>query len=204
MRWPLVIAVAALAAADVARAQSSRPAGAPYVPGFVISAGSNDGGRGQPPAVPMAVMLVAPSSALPSAAPPPAPESLPAPRSAQPRTPGNVPPLTTPPPAQVLPPAPAPIPPAATEAGEAGSISTAAPQMIGGFFAGSAALLRGLDPALRVPLFVRGPVAIGDNESPLPQDRVFATFNYFNNTSAYLPGALVNFNVYRETFGFEK
>ena len=35
-----------------------------------------------------------------------------------------------------------------------------------------------------VSLAARGPFKISDNESPRPVDRVFATFNYFNNVGA--------------------
>jgi hypothetical protein len=57
-------------------------------------------------------------------------------------------------------------------------------------------------------------IKIGDNESPRPMDRVFFTFNYFDNLhtpggfndptvrSAYTPGQ--SSNVYRELIGFEK
>lgn len=43
---------------------------------------------------------------------------------------------------------------------------------------------------------------ISENESPRPTDRVFATYNYYNNlpTSSFTPG----FDVHRETVGFEK
>lgn len=43
---------------------------------------------------------------------------------------------------------------------------------------------------------------IAENESPRPTDRIFVTYNYYDNlpTSSFTPG----FNVHRETVGFEK
>lgn len=211
MRWPLVIGVALVAAANVALAQTSRPASeASHAQGYLISYGSGDGRAATAPA-PTALIAV-PSSSLPSVAPPP-----PVPQPVVPRTPNNVlptqplwtaPPVAlAPPAANVLVPAPANAPAPALTASAAepvNSVATPAPQMFGAFLASSAGLLQRVDPNLRVPLFVRGPVAIGQNESARPQDRVFVTFDYFNNAIAYQSGAGRNFNVYRETLGFEK
>jgi hypothetical protein len=49
---------------------------------------------------------------------------------------------------------------------------------------------------------------IADNMSPRPQDRVFATFNYFNNINydinRRLGGTFQNVAAYRQLYGFEK
>ena len=54
---------------------------------------------------------------------------------------------------------------------------------------------------------VRG-FKIAENQSPFPQDRVFFTFNYFNNVNAnldrYFDSPINNLSVYRYIFGFEK
>src|SRR5262245_16785807 len=137
MRWSLVIA-AVLAAAGVAQAQPSRPAAdPPQVPGFVISVGSGPGGT--PPA---ALMLVAPPtpSALSAAAPTPSP-------------PANVLPLPSATPSDAPPPAPVPAPVIADAMAPAaeGDVGTAAPNMLGGRLALSAAAIRDLDSSFRVP-----------------------------------------------------
>lgn len=57
------------------------------------------------------------------------------------------------------------------------------------------------------PLYGRGGFKISENESPRPLDRVFITYNYFNNVVAGDPVANVINNdvaVHRETIGFEK
>lgn len=57
----------------------------------------------------------------------------------------------------------------------------------------------------RVPLAQRGPFKIADNESPRPQDRIFITYNYFDNVNHSInPPGVPNFNVHYETIGFEK
>jgi hypothetical protein len=48
----------------------------------------------------------------------------------------------------------------------------------------------------------RGAFKITENESPRPQDRAFATYNYFNNVSP-VPG-LRQTDVHREVIGFER
>jgi hypothetical protein len=54
---------------------------------------------------------------------------------------------------------------------------------------------------------VRG-FKIADNQSPFPQDRVFMSFNYFNDVNAkldrYFESPINQLNVYRYVFGFEK
>jgi hypothetical protein len=52
---------------------------------------------------------------------------------------------------------------------------------------------------------VRGALKIGENESPRPQDRIYATYNFFAdvNGSLVVPG-LPNTTVHRETLGLEK
>src|SRR5262249_42311373 len=54
-----------------------------------------------------------------------------------------------------------------------------------------------------VPQSGRGPYKIAENESPRPQDRVFLSYNYFNDTSTAFSG-LPHSDLHRETFGFEK
>jgi hypothetical protein len=48
---------------------------------------------------------------------------------------------------------------------------------------------------------LRGSFKISENESPRPTDRVFFTYNYFNNL---FPDSNSGTNVHRESFGFEK
>jgi hypothetical protein len=52
---------------------------------------------------------------------------------------------------------------------------------------------------------LRGAYKIGENESPRPTDRVYVTYNYFNdvNPTLRVPGLSV-LNVHRQTFGIEK
>jgi hypothetical protein len=52
---------------------------------------------------------------------------------------------------------------------------------------------------------VRGAFKIGENESPRPQDRIYATYNFFSdvNPTLNVPG-LPKTNVHRETLGIEK
>src|SRR5262249_28822403 len=82
------------------------------------------------------------------------------------------------------------------------------PQMIGDFRP-RAFLIRTLPPATRnarprttrIPIFSGGAFKIADNESPRPVDRLFATYNYYNNVNTF--GGR-DFDVHREVFGFEK
>jgi hypothetical protein len=56
-----------------------------------------------------------------------------------------------------------------------------------------------------LPLLARGAFKIADNESPRPQDRVFLTYNFYNNVDASLnPPGFPQTNVHREGIGFEK
>ncbi len=54
---------------------------------------------------------------------------------------------------------------------------------------------------------VRG-IKICENQSPFPQDRIFFSFNYFNNVNgdvnSRLGSPITNINVYRYILGFEK
>lgn len=54
---------------------------------------------------------------------------------------------------------------------------------------------------------VRG-FKIAENQSPFPQDRIFYSFNYFNDVNAklnrYFASPINQLSVYREVFGFEK
>jgi hypothetical protein len=54
---------------------------------------------------------------------------------------------------------------------------------------------------LSVPQIVTGGFKIADNESPVPTDRIFVTYNYYNNVTTQ---GGPNFDVHRETIGFEK
>jgi len=54
-------------------------------------------------------------------------------------------------------------------------------------------------------LVARGAFKISENDSPLPQDRVFLTYNYFNNVAGSLnPPGFPQTDVHREVIGFEK
>ncbi len=58
---------------------------------------------------------------------------------------------------------------------------------------------------LRVPLATFNAAKITENESAMPLDRVFATFNYYDRLN--VPGDVqqgIHANLYRETVGFEK
>jgi len=60
------------------------------------------------------------------------------------------------------------------------------------------------DEAFRVliPQVARGAFKISDNESPRPQDRVFAFYNYFQVKA--LAGITQTIDIHREVIGFEK
>ncbi len=70
-------------------------------------------------------------------------------------------------------------------------------------------LVRGGSPiahAGAIPVNVaRGSFKIGENESPRPTDRIYATYNFFYdvNNSLRVPGTAIT-NVHRQTLGFEK
>jgi hypothetical protein len=81
---------------------------------------------------------------------------------------------------------------------------------------------------VRVPLAFSGPMKIGENQSPMPADRVYISYNYFNsiqapggspgqvNSQAMLvggvpttintpvPGGAPSIDLHSQTFGFEK
>jgi hypothetical protein len=93
--------------------------------------------------------------------------------------------------------------------GEAGgsAVASAAPNMIGDFGIGAAAALHGVSNSFRVPLVTRGGIKISENESPRPVDRVFFTYNYFNDATIFAGAGNTggaSFNLHREMFGFEK
>jgi hypothetical protein len=56
--------------------------------------------------------------------------------------------------------------------------------------------------SILIPQVDRGEVKIEENESPRPVDRVFATYNYFDNVTRPFPGVPAS-NLNRETYGFE-
>lgn len=145
----------------------------------------------------------------------------------QPYYPGcPVPPPSCPPsqpqtlPQQPQPPQPpAPATDAFAQAPAAGTDvpSSYNPQMLGDFL-GYSALLRvrlatptviaGVSTrtaVIHAPLASRAAFKIADNESPMPQDRIFFNYNFFSNVNGSLNAAGVpTMNVHREIFGFEK
>jgi len=66
-----------------------------------------------------------------------------------------------------------------------------------------AKIISGNRIAIIAPLPERSAFKITENESPLPQDRVFFNYNYYNNVDRVLPGAPTS-DLNRETIGFEK
>jgi hypothetical protein len=88
------------------------------------------------------------------------------------------------------------------------------PQMLGDFLGGSAFTSIpgfGSGYSARVPLAARGGFKIADNESPRPTNRVFISYNYFNDanipTSApagIAAPVIARTDVHREIFGFER
>ena len=56
--------------------------------------------------------------------------------------------------------------------------------------------------SILVPQVDRGGVNIDENESPRPVDRVFVTYNYFDNITKPFPGVPAS-NLNREMYGFE-
>jgi hypothetical protein len=52
------------------------------------------------------------------------------------------------------------------------------------------------------PQVGRGDLKIEENESPLPVDRVFVTYNFFDNITRPIPG-IPKTDLHRETYGFE-
>lgn len=59
---------------------------------------------------------------------------------------------------------------------------------------------------IRVPVIAGGPFKIAENESPRPDDRVFLTYNYFNDVWGSLNrgSGVGTLDLHREVFGFEK
>ena len=55
---------------------------------------------------------------------------------------------------------------------------------------------------LLVPQVGRGAIKIEENESPRPTDRVYVTYNYFNDIAKAFPG-LPGTDLHRETYGVE-
>jgi hypothetical protein len=55
-----------------------------------------------------------------------------------------------------------------------------------------------------VSLVARSAFKITENESPMPQDRVFAFYNYFNDANVSMNSGLARTDVHREVAGFEK
>lgn len=63
-------------------------------------------------------------------------------------------------------------------------------------------------PDVRIPEPTVRSIKIAENQSPLPQDRVFFSFNYFDDFGAIYNerdnNGVTNMRVYQEIFGFEK
>jgi len=73
-----------------------------------------------------------------------------------------------------------------------------------GSAAAAGLLANGNRVAVAAPLPYRGTFKISENESPLPTDRVFFNYNYFDNVTHGTPFAVGSANLDRETVGFEK
>jgi hypothetical protein len=190
----LAVGVSATQAQSVYR---SIPNGTPRLSGPVYTPA--------PPAPGCATPAPPVHSAMPQAAPAPyTPGSLPPsvnrpgaaaalPGAAAPAAPGAAP---------AAPGLAAPIP-AATAAesrGESGgdALASAAPQMIGDCPATQWSTCYPGGPL--VPLAVTSGIKIAENESPLPQDRVFAIYNYYNSVDGGGP----QFGLHRALIGGEK
>lgn len=135
-------------------------------------------------------------------------------------------PASTPPPAVTATPATPTLPPLAPVAvapavecgpncaASPGGAALPAPQMIGGFVSGPyygvglipRAAPEGPLPTARIPHLGRGSFAIAENESPRPQDRIFATYNYVNSVGIFSTTGtpLAHADLHREVIGFEK
>jgi hypothetical protein len=97
--------------------------------------------------------------------------------------------------------------------GETGSFN---PQMFGDLIGVSAlrtiTVAQGVTRTVRVPITSAGAFKIADNESPRPQDRVFVTYNYYNNVNVDFVGPnsssggfdFPRVDLHREVVGFEK
>ncbi|MBM4076186.1 MAG: hypothetical protein FJ267_11120 [Planctomycetes bacterium] len=80
-----------------------------------------------------------------------------------------------------------------------------APAFLGDFFGGATAQIAGPVMGTAGPASIATQTSVGvmklaENTSPLPRDRVFSSFNYFDNVNL-VPGGM---SVYRFTPGFEK
>lgn len=123
-----------------------------------------------------------------------------------------------PPPPRFAPPGPVPmfpenlqrptLPPTAEPRPVSGAALRPSPHMIGDPFGrGNAIRIQRAATAnararvTRTPIASGGAFRIAENESPRPVDRLFATYNYFNNVNTF--GGR-DFDAHREVFGFEK
>lgn len=109
-----------------------------------------------------------------------------------------------------------PVTDAFSQAPEAGTEAPASfnPQMLGDFIGGSACIVNPVfattgstysSRTVRQPLAGRGGYKIADNESPRPVNRVFFSYNYFNDVNGRINGPdIPRIDVHRETFGFER
>jgi hypothetical protein len=133
----------------------------------------------------------------------------------QPTTPSQPAQPQTPAPAEQTSPAPdqgaapsLPTEQAAAAGGE--SFASATPNMIGDLLAGASIrrtvrFPNGATVNAVLPVQARSGFKIGENESPRPQDRVFFTYNYFNNVNKALnPIDFPRVDAHREMIGFEK
>jgi hypothetical protein len=162
------------------QAQGYRPAYAPYTPAYVVPA-PGCATPGTPPVMTPGTPLTTPSITQPGA-----PQAAPG-MGAQA-------------------PIPAPADTAGSALGEAGSgaLASAAPNMIGDLgFAGVATIraASGTARAVQRAIIAQGAFKISENESPRPVDRVFITYNYFNNANNF---GGPSFDLHREVIGFEK
>lgn len=116
----------------------------------------------------------------------------------------DAPPVAQPPVAQP------PVTDAFAQAPEAGTEAATSfnPQMLGDFLGGAACVTTSVGSGTRtarVPLAARGGFKIADNENPRPTDRVFFSYNYFNDVNGRINGPDISrIDVHREIFGFEK
>jgi hypothetical protein len=108
----------------------------------------------------------------------------------------------------------APTDPAAGAGGERGSdaLASAAPQMIGDLASSGFALARSSSSSSsstgsrrgvsgpRVPIGARSGFKIAENESPLPQNRAFLTYDYYNGINTFGGG---HADLHRGLAGFE-
>ncbi|MEM1305140.1 MAG: hypothetical protein AAGG46_09590, partial [Planctomycetota bacterium] len=164
--------------------------------------------------------LAAPSVSIGQSGPTPAEPASPSQieAGAEPETPVPAGPASTP----TLTPEPPPTAPGFTAAAAAASTPTrqqsrsnrlaSAPEMFGDFLFASEAVLIDVGTAQTTGVFPIGGLGmkIGDNNSPLPRDRVFYRLNYFNNairTTQVINNAATFSNsasLAQHTVGFEK